>query len=119
MKEYHSSKHSSENDILFSRTIKAGKRIYYVDVKRNRKDELYLAVTESKKIVEGGDALNPQFTFQKHKIFLYKEDYEKFAAALQKTIDIAKGAPIPEPAENETSAEESKSDGGLDINFDF
>ena len=109
----------NERDIVFSEAVKAGKRIYYFDVKETRNGEKFLTITESKKIVEGGDALNPQFTFQKHKIFLYKEDYEKFAAALQKTIDIAKGAPIPEPAENETSAEESKSDGGLDINFDF
>ena len=38
-----------DREIVFSRTIKAGKRIYYVDVKRNRKDELYLAITESKR----------------------------------------------------------------------
>ena len=40
-----------EKDIVFSKSIKAGKRIYYVDVKRNRKDELFIAVTESKKII--------------------------------------------------------------------
>ena len=47
-----------EKDIVFSRTVKAGKRIYYLDVKKSRKDELYLAMTESKKIVtgEGEDA---------------------------------------------------------------
>ena len=42
-----------ENDIIFSKALKAGKRIYYLDVKKNRKDELFLAITESKKIVTG------------------------------------------------------------------
>lgn len=106
----------NERDIVFSEAVKAGKRIYYFDVKETRNGEKFLTITESKKIVEGGDATNPQFTFQKHKIFLYKEDYDKFIDALNKTIDIAKGAPIPEPA---PVAEEEKPAGGLDIDFSF
>lgn len=106
----------NERDIVFSEAVKAGKRIYYFDVKETRNGEKFLTITESKKIVEGGDATNPQFTFQKHKIFLYKEDYDKFIDALSKTIDIAKGAPIPEPA---PVAEEEKPTSGLDIDFSF
>ena len=64
-----------EKDIVFSKSIKAGKRIYYVDVKRNRKDELFIAVTESKKVVSG-DADSPAVTYEKHKIFLYQEDFD-------------------------------------------
>ncbi len=105
----------NERDIVFSEAVKAGKRIYYFDVKETRNGEKFLTITESKKIVEGGDTMNPQFTFQKHKIFLYKEDYEKFMAALEKTVEIAKGAPIPEP----TPEEKPQSNNGLDINFDF
>ena len=45
--------YSRENDILFTRSIKAGKRIYYLDVKANNTGELFLAITESKKIVSG------------------------------------------------------------------
>ena len=41
----------NDKDIVFSKAIKAGKRIYYLDVKKNRKDEMFLAITESKKIV--------------------------------------------------------------------
>jgi len=59
----------NEKDIVFSQTIKAGKRIYYLDVKRNRKEELYVAVTESKKVVTGENE-NGQVSFEKHKIFL-------------------------------------------------
>ena len=67
----------NDKEIVFSQSIKAGKRIYYLDVKKNRKDEMFLAITESKKIVMGeGD--DSQVSFEKHKIFLYKEDFEKF-----------------------------------------
>ena len=75
-----------DKEIVFSKAIKAGKRIYYLDVKKNRKEEMFLAITESKKIVsgEGDDA---QVSFEKHKIFLYKEDYAKFQNALNGVIE--------------------------------
>ncbi|MBQ4358235.1 MAG: PUR family DNA/RNA-binding protein [Paludibacteraceae bacterium] len=68
---------SKDQEIIYSRSIKAGKRIYYLDVKRNRKGEMYLAITESKKIISGYDE-NAQVSYEKHKIFLYREDFEKF-----------------------------------------
>ena len=74
-----------DKEIVFSKAIKAGKRIYYLDVKKNRKDEMFLAITESKKIVNGeGD--DSHVSFEKHKIFLYKEDFEKFAEGLDEVI---------------------------------
>ena len=70
----------------YSKSIKAGKRIYYLDVKKNRKDEMFLAITESKKVVMGeGD--DSQVSFEKHKIFLYKEDFGKFMAGLEQAIN--------------------------------
>lgn len=86
MEKLKNSEESREKEIVFSRTIKAGKRIYYVDVKRNKKNELYLAVTESKKIVEGNDFANLTISFEKHKIFLYQEDFEKFLAGMSEAI---------------------------------
>ncbi|MDR0863344.1 MAG: PUR family DNA/RNA-binding protein [Candidatus Symbiothrix sp.] len=77
-----------ENDIIFSKTINAGKRIYYLDVKQNRKGELFLVVTESKKIVKE-EEFNA-FHFEKHKIFLYKEDFDKFADAMTEAISYIK-----------------------------
>lgn len=75
----------ADKEIVFSKAIKAGKRIYYLDVKKNRKDEMFLAITESKKIVSGeGD--DSQVNFEKHKIFLYKEDFEKFLSGLKQAI---------------------------------
>lgn len=79
MKETHFD--SKEKDILFSRAIKAGKRLYYVDVKQSSRGDLYLALTESKKIVSG-DPEMPQFSYEKHKLFVYPEDFEKFTGAL-------------------------------------
>ena len=100
--EEQTKKNHLENDkeIIFSKAIKAGKRIYYLDVKKSRKNEMYLAITESKKIIseEGNDS---QVSFEKHKIFLYKEDFEKFANGLQQAIQYIK----------ETSPEEYTKDG--------
>ncbi|MBP5772262.1 MAG: DUF3276 family protein [Bacteroidaceae bacterium] len=85
MKENHNNFGSQEKDILFSRSIKAGKRLYYVDVKQSSRGDMYLAITESKKIVSG-DPDMPQFNFEKHKIFIYPEDFEKFTTSLADAI---------------------------------
>ena len=72
---------SKERDILFSKSIKAGKRLYYVDVNQSSKGDMYLSLTESKRIVSG-DPEMPQFSYEKHKLFVYPEDFEKFTGAL-------------------------------------
>lgn len=80
----------NDKEIIFSKSIKAGKRIYYLDVKKNRKEEMFLAITESKKIISGeGD--ESQVSFEKHKIFLYKEDFEKFMNGLNQAIEFING----------------------------
>jgi len=70
---------ADKEDILFSRTIKAGKRIYYIDVKQDKNASFYVAITESKKVAEGNEWEKP--TFEKHKIFLYQEDMAAFLEA--------------------------------------
>ena len=94
----------SDKEIVFSKAIKAGKRIYYLDVKKNRKDEMFLAITESKKIVfgEGDDS---QISFEKHKIFLYKEDFEKFMTGLQQAIQFIENEGMEMPPIQEETAE--------------
>jgi len=80
---------TSDKDIVYSQAVKAGKRIYYLDVKKSKKGELFLAITESKKIVQGeGD--NAQFSYEKHKIFIYKEDFEKFREGLFINVKLLK-----------------------------
>ena len=80
-------------DKIFSKAVRAGKRTYFFDVKATRKTDYYLTVTESKKRFEE----DGRFHFEKHKIFLYKEDFDKFIEGLQETIDYIKtlqdGAP--------------------------
>ena len=104
-------------DILFSRTIKAGQRIYYIDVKQNRRGEMYLCITESKKIVNG-EGENATVSFEKHKIFLYREDFAKFAASLNEAIGYVvaeQGEYIPRLQENDELPQESST--SIDIEF--
>ncbi|MEG1615895.1 MAG: DUF3276 family protein [Bacteroidales bacterium] len=93
-----------ENDIIFSKALKAGKRIYYLDVKKNKKDELYLAITESKKVVTGS-VNDPIVQFEKHKIFLYKEDFEKFSEGLTEALAFIKNAEETNSCETEEQVE--------------
>ncbi len=83
-----------EQDIVFSQSVKAGKRIYYLDVKRSKRDDLFVTITESKKVVNNFNPTAP--TYQKHKIFLYREDFEKFLESLQTVLDFVKTEqPVP------------------------
>lgn len=68
---------------IFSKAVRAGKRTYFFDVKSTRKDEYYLTITESKKRYEQ----DGKFYFEKHKIFLYKEDFEKFIDGINEVVD--------------------------------
>jgi hypothetical protein len=66
---------------IYSQRVRAGKRTYFFDVKATRTDDYYLTITESKKRFKDDGHF-----FEKHKIFLYKEDFEKFLEALQQTV---------------------------------
>jgi hypothetical protein len=68
----------NENDEIYSNSVRAGKRTYFFDVRSTRKGELFLTITESKKVFKE----EGHFHFEKHKIFLYKEDFEKFTEGL-------------------------------------
>jgi len=72
----------TRNDEVYSKVVKAGKRTYFFDVKSTKGKDLYLTVTESKKSTYEGKA-----SFEKHKIFLYKEDFEKFQDGMQDALD--------------------------------
>ena len=78
-----------DNEIIYSKAIKAGKRIYYLDVKKSRNEDLFLAITESKKKVTGYEE-DAQVTYEKHKIFLYKEDFDKFIEGLEDVVSFIK-----------------------------
>ena len=72
-----------EQEIVYSRSVKAGKRIYYLDVRKARNADLYLCITESKRLQGEGEEAP---TFEKHKIFLYKEDFAHFTEGLHDVI---------------------------------
>ncbi len=74
---------SAFNQDVFSKVVRAGKRTYFFDVKSTRNEEYYLTITESKKQFED----NGNFHYEKHKIFLYREDFEKFTDCLQEIVD--------------------------------
>ncbi len=76
---------------IYSQRVRAGKRTYFFDVKATRANDYYLTITESKrKYKEDG------FFYEKHKIFLYKEDFDKFVNALTGTVDHVKTELMPE-----------------------
>ncbi len=74
---------NKEREEVFSKKVRAGKRTYFFDVKATRSNDYYVTITESKKRFEDGQ-------FIKHKIFLYKEDFEKFAEGLSDVVDYIK-----------------------------
>ena len=71
---------------VFSKPVRAGKRTYFFDVKATKGNDYYLTITESKRRVDDAG----HFAYDKHKIFLYREDFEKFVEGLQETIDFIK-----------------------------
>lgn len=76
-----------EPEIVYSRSVKAGRRIYYLDVKKAKNEDLYVCITESKKKTQGDESAP---TFEKHKLFLYKEDFAHFVEGLEDVIGYVK-----------------------------
>ena len=76
-----------EQEIVYSRSVKAGKRIYYLDVRKARNNDLYLSITESKRRQAEGEETP---SFEKHKLFLYKEDFAHFTEGLEDVIAYVK-----------------------------
>ncbi|MDO4190565.1 MAG: DUF3276 family protein [Bacteroidales bacterium] len=69
---------------IFSKAVKAGKRTYFIDVKQTKGGDCYIVITESKRILSNNP--DQEATYEKHKIFLYKEDFEKFMFAMDDAI---------------------------------
>lgn len=86
---------------IYSKAVRAGKRTYFFDVKSTRKDEYYLTITESKKRYEQ----DGKFHFEKHKIFLYKEDFEKFIEGINDVVEYIEER---QPVESNVSTEKDE-----------
>jgi hypothetical protein len=76
---------------IFSKRVRAGKRTYFFDIKATRSNDYYLTITESKRKYK-----DDGFVYEKHKIFLYKEDFSKFLEALNETVDHVKEELLPD-----------------------
>ncbi len=108
-----------EKEEVFTKIVRAGKRTYFFDVKATRHEDLYLTITESKKRLgkEG------KMFYEKHKIFLYKEDFEKFMEGLREAVDFAGSGVVPAGPSvvvNETAeiAGEVPANAFSDVDFD-
>jgi hypothetical protein len=105
---------------VFTKVVRAGKRTYFFDVKATRREDFYLTITESKKRLgkEG------KIFYEKHKIFLYKEDFEKFSAGLKDAVEyidngkdiVMESAPV---ADTEKIVEKAEFTSGEFTNVDF
>ena len=114
------SKEQIVQEEIYTKVVRAGKRTYFFDVKATRKDDYYLTITESKKRVgkEG------KIFYEKHKIFLYKEDFEKFSEGLKDAVDyISNGNAIARRetalSEEIVSSDHSDLSSGDFTNLDF
>lgn len=72
-----------DNEEIYSKALRAGRRTYFFDVRSTKADDYYITITESKKYTNEDGS----FRYKKHKIFLYKEDFEGFKDALEETTN--------------------------------
>lgn len=106
-------------DEIYSERVKAGKRTYFFDVKATRSNDYYLTITESKRKPK-----DDGFFYEKHKIFLYKEDFNKFVDALNSTVDHVKNELMPEidfsqfDRENTEAVNEGVSESDSELKWD-
>ncbi len=82
---------NNEREEIYSERVRAGKRTYFFDVKATRSNDYYLTITESKRRYK-----DEGYTYEKHKIFLYKEDFNKFLEALNNTVNHVKDELLPD-----------------------
>lgn len=107
----------NDREEIYSQSVRAGKRTYFFDVKSTRSNDYYLTITESKKRF-GRDGKS---FYEKHKVFLYKEDFEKFLEALNSSIDyINVNNPVTETVteKREENEESTVSETYTDVDFD-
>lgn len=114
-----------EQEEIFSQVLRAGRRTYFFDVRATKAEDYYLTVTESKKFTHDDGS----FHYQKHKIYLYKEDFSDFREMLAKATDYIlneKGSEVIserhqkdyKKEEDQTNNEEKTTESFTDVSFD-
>lgn len=99
---------------VYSRVVRAGKRTYFFDVKTTRSGENYLTITESKRRFDNEQG---KFFYEKHKVFLYREDFEKFLAGLNEVMHFVETGEKAESPEEEVKPPPAK-DLHTDLEFE-
>lgn len=89
---------NKDREEIFSRIVRAGKRTYFFDVKATVGEEFYLTITESKRRFNNEQG---KFFYEKHKLFLYREDFEKFSLGLSDAMEFIRTGKAPERPEAE------------------
>jgi hypothetical protein len=92
-----------DQNSIFSKRVKAGKRTYFFDVRATKSNDYFLTITESTRKFEDGN-------YVKSKIFLYKEDFNKFIEALNETVKHVKSELLPEYNFDEFTRKENNDD---------
>ncbi|MFZ4522853.1 MAG: DUF3276 family protein [Bacteroidales bacterium] len=85
-----------DREEIFSRAVRAGKRTYFFDVKATVGEEYYITITESKRRFNNEQG---KFFYEKHKLFLYKEDFDKFAMGLSDVVEFIRTGQAPDRPE--------------------
>ena len=95
----------NDREEIFSKAVRAGKRTYFFDVKSTRSEDYYLTITESKRRFSNESG---KFFYEKHKLFLYREDFEKFLKGLDVVMKFIETGevPAPDPEDDQLAAEE-------------
>jgi hypothetical protein len=108
--------HSREREEVFSKSVRAGKRTYFFDVKTTKSNDYFLTITESKKRI--GDDGSP--FYEKHKIFLYREDFEKFLDGFNEAVGHVHNLVADRPQEETVSSavEMPPASSFTDVDFD-
>jgi len=105
-----------EREEIFSRIVRAGKRTYFFDVKATVGDERYLTITESKRRFSNDDG---KFFYEKHKLFLYREDFDKFMTGLGDAIEFIRTGKAPDRPEAESDEVDNKPVGKVRTDLTF
>lgn len=105
-------KYDERPEELFTKPVKAGKRTYFFDVKATRDGEQYLTITESKRRFDR----EGRFSYERHKIFLYQEDFDKFLAGMHEALDYIAANDSVTPTRSDDSHSEKSS--YSDVSFD-
>jgi hypothetical protein len=102
-----------EREELYSKRVRAGKRTYFFDVKSTRANDYYITITESRRYPQGDG-----FAYEKHKMFLYKEDFDKFVDALKEAVDHVKTELMPDFDFSQYQVKETEDYSGSDLKWE-